>query len=276
MSLNAAFFVSWYTLWLLGPLLQTMLIALMVRRKLRQEFPLFFFYTVFQVLSFAVKFGAYHRSQLDYFFAYWVTSALSLVFGFAVIYEIFQHVFRPYDALRQLAKVLFRWVLIVLALIAVVMAMSSPHSATANVIMQAILTMERSMRVTQCGMVLFLLLFSEYVGLSARHHIAGVAAGFGFFGAVDLLVITMLTLGIPNSTTVTFIRSGAYSLTILLWMWYMARPEPARRPARYEVAERWNLALAGAHHGGEGFAYISSLESTVDRVLTRSNGNGKH
>jgi hypothetical protein len=52
----------------------------------------------------------------------------------------------------------------------------------------------------------------------------------------------------------------------------MARPEPARRPARYEVAERWNFALAGAQHADEKVAYISSLESTVERVLTRTNG----
>ncbi len=274
MSLNTAYFLGWYTLWLLGPLLQTLLVLLMVRRKLRQEFPLFFSYTVFQVLSFVLKFTSYHRSQLEYFYVYWVTSALSLVFGFAVIYEIFQQVFRPYEALRQLGKVLFRWAVVVLALIAVVMAMSSPHAGSASLIMQAILTMERSMRVTQCGMVLFLFLFAGFLGVSARHHIFGIALGFGVFGAVDLLAITMLTLGAPNAASVSLMRSVAYNATVLLWAWYMARPEPARRPARYEVAERWNFALAGAQHGEEKLAYISSLESTVDRVLTRT--NGKH
>ncbi len=274
MSLSTAFFIARYGLWVLGPVLQLLLIILMVRRKLRREFPLFFAYTLFQVLSFVLKFASYHRSQLDYFFMYWVTSALSLVFGFAVIYEIFQHVFRPYDALRQLGGVLFRWAMIVLLLIAVVMAISGPQAGNANRIMTGILTMERSMRVTQCGMVLFLFLFSEFLGVSARHHIFGIAAGFGFFGAVDLLAITLLTLGKPEPVTVSLIRSVAYNLTVLLWTWYMVRPEPARRPARYEVAERWNFALAGVRHSDEKVAYISSLESTVERVLTRT--NGKH
>lgn len=272
MSLNTAFFLGWYTLWLLPAVIQACLVFLMVRRKLRQEFPLFFSYTVFQVLAFILKFAAFHRSQLEYFYVYWVTSALSLVFGFAVIYEIFQHVFRPYEALRQLGKVLFRWAVIVLALIAIVMAMSSPPTGNANLIMQVVLTMERSMRVTQCGMVLFLFLFAGFLGVSARHHIFGIALGFGFFGGMDLLAITMLTLRTPSAATVSLMRSVAYNATVLLWAWYMARPEPARRPARYEVAERWNFALAGAQHGDEKLAYISSLESTVDRVLTRTNG----
>jgi hypothetical protein len=243
----------------------------MVRRKLRKEFPLFFSYTLFIVLSFLLRFGAFQRSPLEYFYVYWVTSALGLVFGFGVIYEIFQHVFRPYDALRDLSKVLFRWALLVLLLIAVVMAISNPQPAPTR-IMQSILTLERSMRVTQCGMVLFLFLFSPFLGISWRQHLFGVALGFGLFGSTDLLLVTFAALGIPTTATMNLIRAGAYNFTILLWMWYMVRPEPVRGPVRSPIAERWNFALAGTHHGAGVVTAFHSLEDAVERVMVKSNG----
>ncbi len=277
MSLRMTYHIAFYTLWLLGPVMQVALAALIARRGMRKEFPLFFSYTLFQVASFVLKFVAYHYSQLEYFYIYWATSALSIVFGCAVIYEIFQQVFRPYDALRHMGRVLFRWAMLVLVLIAVIMAISSPHPE-GNRILQLVFTLERSLRVTQCGLVLFLFLFAPFLGVSSRHHMFGIALGFGLYGSLDLLLVTLVAVGIPAGATLSMIKSGAYSLVVLLWIWYVLSPEPSRRPARIAVAERWNLALAGAQQRPGG-ASFSSLEATVDRVLTKANGksteNGK-
>ncbi len=266
--------MSSYVLWLLAPLLQVLLIVLMVRRGIRKEFPLFFSYTIFQVASFLLKFATYHYSQLQYFYVYWATSALSIVFGCAVIYEIFQQVFRPYDALRHMGKALFRWAMLVLVLIAVLMAVSSPHPES-NRILQLVFTLERSLRVTQCGLVLFLFLFAPFLGVSSRHHMFGIALGFGLYGSLDLLLVTLVAVGIPAGAMLSLIKSGAYSMVVLLWIWYAVSPEPARRPARIPLAEQWNLALAGVQHQPGDGASLSSLEATVDRVLIKANGRSK-
>ena len=52
-----------YVLWLLAPVCQIFLLIFMLRRKLRAEFPFFFSYTVFQVISFAVQYGVYHFAR---------------------------------------------------------------------------------------------------------------------------------------------------------------------------------------------------------------------
>src|SRR5207248_6052729 len=83
-------------LWLLAPVCQIFLLIFMLRRKLRAEFPFFFSYTVFQVISFAVQYSVYHFAPDHYFDAYWTASALSAILGFLVINEVFTYAIRSY------------------------------------------------------------------------------------------------------------------------------------------------------------------------------------
>src|SRR5438128_3667971 len=98
-----------YVLWLLAPLCQVFLLIFMLRRKLRAEFPFFFSYTVFQVVSFTVQYSVYHFAPNSYFNVYWTSAALSAILGFLVIQEVFSYAIRPYAGLRALGKMLFRW-----------------------------------------------------------------------------------------------------------------------------------------------------------------------
>lgn len=273
MPLKIAYYASYYGLWVLAPLMQAALAVIMVRRGLRRKFPFFFAYTVFQVIAFGLKFFFYHRSQLEYFYVYWTTGALSIVLAFAVIYEVFQHVFRPYAALRDMGAMLFRWAALVLLGIAALMTLTMPQMETSRVL-QAILALERSVRVTQCGLVLFLFLFSPFLGISSRHHMFGIALGFGIFSSVDLILVTLLAQGLPVAPYFSLVKSAAYNVTVLVWSWYLLSPEPARRLARFPVADRWNFALAGVLHPEGETSFLPSIEHTVDRVFAKSNGKG--
>ena len=59
-------------------------------------------------------------------------------------------------------------------------------------ITNGIYLVERSVRMMQCGLVFFMLLFSEYLGISRRNVVFGIAVGFGFFAAVNMLVMTAI------------------------------------------------------------------------------------
>ncbi|MDP9263555.1 MAG: hypothetical protein M3O85_04440, partial [Acidobacteriota bacterium] len=108
-------------LWVGGSALSLAVVVAMVRRKLHGEFPFFFSYAAFQVVSAPLLWTLYHRGvYADYFYAYWVTSALGIGLGLTVLYEIFQHAFRPYAALRGLGSMIFRWAALVLLLVAVI------------------------------------------------------------------------------------------------------------------------------------------------------------
>src|SRR5262245_56319885 len=113
-----------YALWLAAPAFQVAILAFMRRRKLSVEFPFFFTYTAFQVLSVAVLFAIFHFSPNSYFYAYWTSTALSVMLGFAVIHEIFSYTIRPYIGLRELGKFLFKWAGFLMLLVGALLAMS--------------------------------------------------------------------------------------------------------------------------------------------------------
>src|SRR5689334_10816041 len=144
-----------FALWVAHPVLQMIVATAMVKRKLYRSFPYFFAYIVAQVLIFSVLFPAYMMGATDfYFFAYWATTAISVALGFKVIHEIFLDIFRPYHTLKDLGSVLFKWAGLVMLLVAGVAAASSPASESGPLV-QAVLTLQRSVRVVQCGLVFF-------------------------------------------------------------------------------------------------------------------------
>lgn len=261
---------SYYVLWLLGPALQLALVAIMVRRKLRHEYPFFFSYTVFQIASVLAQFITFHISYKAYFNTYWTAGALSVLLGFAVMYEIFSQVFRPYDALRDMGSVLFRWAVIVLVLVSVVSAVSGASNNVSK-LMAVITSLGRGVRVMQCGLVLFLLLFSSFLKVSSRSRLFGVALGFGLIASVELMIFTLVArFGVSESALFNSAKSVTYTVAVILWTFYMARPEPARQRSGYlQESEKWNFALAGVVHPAANDAFLPMIEDAVERVLTR-------
>src|SRR5438094_5555816 len=166
-------------LWVAHPVLQLAVAAIMFRRKQHKVFPVFFSYVISQVLVFAIIFPLYKWADYStYFYAYWTCAAISLAIGFKVIHEIFLDVFQPYHTLKDLGSVLFKWAALVMVLVAFVVAAASPAAEQGSVI-QALVTVQRCLRVIQCGLILFLLVFSNYLGVTWRQHSFGIALGFG-------------------------------------------------------------------------------------------------
>jgi hypothetical protein len=269
--------IVYYALWIAPVAVFVCLAAMMLRRKLHKEFPLFFAYVVFQVADFAIGFFTYHRSQQLYFYAYWTLAAVGIGLGFGVLYEVFTAVFRPLADLRELGGVLFRWAAMVLAAAALLMAANSgpfPGWRPVAVILNGV----RSVEMMQCGLVLLMLLCSNYLGITLRHRIFGIALGFGIIAAVDLIVVAILTnFGLQANNLVQLGKMVAYNLSALLWMGYVYAGAVECRSAKQLVyAERWNFALATAMHSGNDAASLPRIEDTVERVWRQANGHSKN
>src|SRR5450755_2561867 len=180
----------YFALWISQPVLQAGIAALMVWRGQYRKFPFFFGYILTQLCSFSVLFPAYlHNSQGALaFYVSWGSTAISVAFGFGVIHEVFIDVFRAFHTLRDLGTVLFKWAGLVMLLVAGVVSISS-NSTEMLPWMKAVITTQRCLRIIQCGMVLFLLFFARYLGVSRRQHSFGIALGFGGFAMVELAAI---------------------------------------------------------------------------------------
>src|SRR3954447_11514785 len=218
--------ILYYGLWMMHPLLEVGIAAFMLRRGLLRNFKFFFGYILAQLLTFAVVFPAYvWRSYASLFFLYWCCNAISVTFGFLVIHEVFVDVFRLFHTLRDLGTVLFKWAGLVMLLVAGVVSVST-NSSQISPWMQAIITSQRCVRIIQVGMVLFLLFFAHYVGVSRRQHSFGIALGFGSFAVIELILICSWVGNHLNDPTVSMLNMLAYNASLLLWLGYVAVKRP--------------------------------------------------
>ena len=257
-------------LWIAHPALELTLAAIMVWRKLHRSFPVFFAYVIFQLFNFAILFPIHQAGNYDlYFYAYWTGSGISLALGFKVIHEIFLNVFRPYHTLKDLGTVLFKWAALVMLSVAIVVAAASP--ADQSPIVQAVTTVERCVRVIQCGLVLFLLSFSRYLGVSWRQHSFGIILGFGCFASLELTAFALYAGGQINSPTLALVNAFGYTVAILAWVGYALQKAPIREASLgLLTSQRWEQSLADLQRPADGDSLIPMFEGMVDRAFSRN------
>lgn len=237
--------VLWYAKWIAPAVMQALILVVMIRRRLFREFPLFLVYTAFEVVYFACRFPLYFQENAytKFFYISWTGKAFEMALGFAVIYEIFRHVFRPYPALAQLGKILFRWGLVVLLFVVTI----ATASADGNGVIQVLVLIERGLSIIQCGLLLLLFLFSSYFGLTWRHYVFGIGVGFGLFGTIALATAALhAQFGHVFDDPANLIESVAYNCSVLIWISYLLRPEPVQRSIDFRPGDglqEWNHEL---------------------------------
>ncbi len=268
-------------LWLIQPALQAVIAVIVFRRKLHQQFPMFFAYTVFQIVLFAIEYPVYLRSTSSayfdpfwtsaYFYTFWTGTAVNVVLAFKIIHEIFQDIFRPYHALRDLGSALFKWAALIMVLVSVVVISVSP--GWDDPLQQTIEVVQRCVRVVQCGLVLFLLAFCKSLGVSWKRQSFGIALGFGLLAGVEMLATGLHAGHHLSMPRVNMIDMCAYNVGMVLWMLYSAlnRREVT---ASVLVPLRWDEALTEIqpHSGDE--SLIPMFEHMVDRAFSKAHDTG--
>ncbi|HVN22224.1 MAG TPA: hypothetical protein VMU05_25785 [Dongiaceae bacterium] len=263
--------IVYYALWIMHPILQMGIAGFMIRRGLLRNFKFFFGYILTQLLTFAVVFPAYAWHAYDaLFLLYWCCNAISVTFGFLVIHEIFVDVFRMFHTLRDLGTVLFKWAGLVMLLVAAVVSVST-NSTEMKPWMQAIVTSQRCVRMIQVGMVMFLLFFAHYVGVSRRQYSFGIALGFGSFAVIELILISSWVGSHLAGPWMSIVNMLAYNGSLALWLGYVAFKRPARDMSRSLLQpQRWEQSLSDIHHPLPADSLIPMFEGMVDRALSRT------
>ena len=266
-------------LWCAQPLLQSAVALVLWRRKLHKQFPVFFSYVLAQICIFAVTFPLNLYNYEWFFYAYWLGAALSALLSFKVIHEVFIDVFRPYHTLKDLGTVLFKWTGVVMLLVSVVVAFS--NSANSDPLIQAISTLQRSVRMVQCGLILFLLLFSRFLGVSKRQQSFGIALGFGLFASVELILIALNSGGLLGIAHISLINTTMYDVAIVVWLTYaLARREARDAAPNHLQTQRWEQSLADLHTADARGpmapdSLIPMFEGMVERAFSRSSNIGE-
>jgi hypothetical protein len=260
----------YYALWIAHPIFQVAIAVTIVRSGRYKQFKYFFAYIVGQIIAFAVVFPTYRYNPGAAVYVSWISTAVSVALGFKVIHEAFLDAFRPFHTLRDLGTVLFKWAGLVMLLVAGVVSVSTNSSDVAPWV-QAILTAQRCVRIIQVGMVLFLLFFARYLGVSRRQYSFGIALGFGCFAMVELSLVASWVGDHLNNLSIALVNMTAYNCALLIWLGYSLVKSPARdTSATLLRPQRWEQSLTDIHHPLPGDSLIPMFEGMVDRALSRT------
>lgn len=259
-------------------ILSITLVCIMRARKLRAKFPLFFalicFYAVATPFSLVIYAFAYNQ----YFYTYWTTSTLVMLLGFAVMYEVFVAMLKPYSAVIDLAKTLFCWAGLFLFAAGLLTALVTSGPRVSKLVV-AVDLCDRCVHLMQCGLLLLIFLLEKRLNFSWRSSAMSIALGLGVWSAVDLLVSYGQSRFLAATVQLDLVYGVSFISVMAFWVFSLRATEPARNtisdPPTRLVLQRWNEALIGYGYGdtalaGGGFdSFLPGVEQTVDRVMAR-------
>jgi len=233
-------------LWLTPTIVESVIVMVIVYRKLWRELPIFFSYLLFEIGRTCFLFLE-RSNQATYFYGYWVTEALGCLAAIWVIKELFDNAFHRHLGLRRLGNVLFHWSIALLMVVAVIIAWTSP-GADSNRLLAGIYILKRVVTFVETGLLGFLFLFAFTFGIGWQHYATGICLGFGIYGSVELAAITARSIyGHTFNSALNWIMMTANNCCVCIWAAYFI--VPARVPTKQHYSdlesrlEEWNEAL---------------------------------
>ncbi len=214
-----------YVLWVITPCLQVWVLVFLRRRGLVRQFPFFYWYTIFQIVSDLYLLVAERLSYRLYFYSYWMGAAISVLFTFALIDELFGLAFRNLAAIRNLGSYIFRWGTGILLLAACINALSSSSDTRFVGVSGTILLVDRTARAMLCLLALLLLLGARNLRIPVRSTLFGITLGFVIYMFSKVLLDTIAMLHFRNANVITRASGVVYLTSCLLWLLYTAYGE---------------------------------------------------
>jgi hypothetical protein len=271
-------------LWCSQPISQSAVAWILWRRKLHKKFPVFFLFLLAQIGIFVVIFPLWLAANLPgsstawfagyytlYFGLFWLGEAVNAILGFRVIHEVFLDVFRPYHTLKDLGTLLFRWAGIVMLLVSVVVAFANNYEQSPLV--HAITTLHRSVRIVQVGLILFLILFARFLGVSRKQISFGISLGFGLFAGVELMLMVLKSGGLVKEAIFDTVNMVAYNIAILVWLGYSLSRKTVHEgtvAVNHLQTQRWEQGLADLQPSASSDSLIPMFEGMVERAFSRN------
>jgi len=213
----------------------------------------------------------------QYFYVYWSLSTLVMILGFAVMYEVFVNILKPYSAVIDLAKALFLWAGLFLLVAGFLTAMVTSGPGT-NKMVVAIDLCDRCVHMMQCGLLMLIVLLEKRLNFSWRSSGMSIALGLGIMAAFDLIV-SYGDARFPQFSQWDLVYQIAVIGVLGFWIYNLTAAEKETKastePAPRLVLQRWNEALIGYGYGDRALAsgsvdsFLPGVEQTVDRVMAR-------
>ena len=226
------------------------LAVILYKRRLYREFPCFFVYVLYEIAKFIPLFALYSVqgvSGKEYAYAYCVTLLISIVLRFGVIDEISRNLFRESQFLKVAARRSLQCVTGLLLGAGALLAVYPPGGNSAKWY-AGIFVVNRGAAMVQSGLLLALLLFSRFLGLSWRRSAFGIALGLAVLTSLDLAMFA-LRAALTSEAAANFLDlliTGTYLACVSTWIGYLLAPElelASPTVVAHDEVETWNREL---------------------------------
>lgn len=198
------------------------LAAVVVRRRLYREYPLFFGYVAFSLLT-AVALLCVSSDKQTYFFVYWVAAAVSAVLVLLALHEAFHDVFYGFYSFWWF-RLIFPGVVSIVSFFSIRHAMLKPPSGAPR-ITTVILSLGIAVSYVQAGLFMVFLLLVIALHVRWRRYPFDIALGFALSTVGDWLAYALRSEFVNRySYVIRYAPPVAYICGTLVWLWSFSRP----------------------------------------------------
>lgn len=238
-------------IWFAITALELYLVVLVFWRKVFVSLPLFSTYICFILLKGGALWLLYaHRAGALYYWVFWTSEVLTLMFAFLIIWELFGGMLEAFPTMATFCRAT-----LLLVLSALLLTCLLPEPLTASGVTRSFVLLQRSMRYVQAGLLVCLFAMAGYFRLPLNSWQRGIALGYGVYAALELAnyaLVAHLWLRYERAWSVT--SQLSYLLALLLWSYYLT--VPARLPE----------ARAGALPSGELVELEAAIRGRMEEV----------
>jgi len=185
---------------------------------------------------------------------FWGGLLVEALIKFALVGEIFGHVFGRYDSVARLGKRVIRGVGVALVLIATMAAAYAPIDNPNYSIISHAHILDQTIYVIECGLLLFIFLFAAYFKLAWGDASFGIALGLGISACVHLATWAVMANGrmADERHLLDFLNMATYHVCVLIWFYYLLVPQKTAVKPAISLPENslgvWNQELERLLH----------------------------
>jgi len=236
-----------FFLWIAPHVLLAVAAAVIWRRRLDREFPCFFAFVLYEIAEFFLLFSlrlAHSVTAEQYAYIFSATLLVSIALRLGVIDEVSKDLFRESEFLKVSARRFLQGVAVFLLGIGFLLAVYAPGNNSAKW-HAGVFVVNRGAAIVQCGLLLCLLLFSRFMGLSWRRPAFGIALGLGILTSIDLAASALRAEFASEAMReyLNLLITGASLVCVSLWLGYLLAPEPVLASpviGPHDEVETWN------------------------------------
>jgi hypothetical protein len=212
-------------LWLVGPLLESVLLARAFQIGSIKRYKVFYWYVVWVLVRDLSLIPIYHFLPQYYAGVYWYSQFCSVLIGCGIAWEVYKLTLARFPGAARMARNVLAFIFILSASRILANAWGDPNWRPAKTAFDA----ERDLRIVQITVLLGLVALLRYYAVPAGRNLNGIIAGYATFLAASVSHLSVIgSLGHVFPRAWQDLQPVAYIGVLLIWcygLWHYA-PAP--------------------------------------------------